>query len=206
MKKYFSSTVFVLSLIFLFSCGKETRDSNEPDESKAIRTELIKEIQNLPKSLVGLGYRKLNSPEKVIFWNTHVDKYLSTHTVSEKLRQHIDLLRGFATPTLYDQLGTAEMDMYVADFTKKWYTIPVNTGLFSAKELIEIATLVGVGKDEVNVSPLPLGGSGCNCYYNISCGSNRYCYENDYCNTYGPMTCGVFGTSRCDGTCDWERD
>lgn len=203
MKKYLSLTA--ISLALLFSCNKETRKSNSDVEAKAIRTELIKEIQSLPNSLVGLGYQKLTNSEKVVFWNTHVDQYLLTHKVSEKLREHIELLRGFATVRLYDQLGTAEADKYVADFTEKWYTIPVSKGLFSAKDLIEIATLVGVGKDEGGVvSVVEPPGSKCDCRYNISCGSYRSCYASTYCGDYGPMECGVFGTSRCDGTCKYD--
>ena len=187
MKKYFVSVILGLSLAFL-ACNKEaTRESNSNIQSKSIRIELIREIQELPNSLVGLGYQKLNNPEKVVFWNTHVDKYLNTHKVSDGLRNHIELLRDFATVKLYDQLGTSDIDKYVADFTNKWYTIPVEKGLFNAKDLVEIATLAGVGKDKdaipYSVDPTePI----CDCRYNISCGSYRSCYSSTYCEIMAP--------------------
>lgn len=204
--KHLKATAIIFSLCFLFSCNKETSDTNLGEESKTIRTELIREIQNLPKANVALGYQKLTNSEKVVFWNTHLDNYINNHTISENLKSHIRLLRSFITKDIYNTLGTPATDKYVADFTEKWYTIPVKQGLFKAKDLVEIATMLGVGKDEnivlSTVPPPP--GSICDCRYNISCGSYRSCYESTYCNDSGPFNCGVFGTSRCDGSCKYD--
>jgi hypothetical protein len=207
MKKYLSPAVTFLILIFLFSCKKEnTNKISANSESKNIRTELIAEIQNLPKSNVALGYRKLTNPEKVVFWKIHLDNYINSRTISQNLRSHIELLRNFISEDVYNTLGTPTTDKYVADFTEKWYTIPIKQGLFKTKDLVEIATLLGVGRDggigTSFVPPPP--GTTCDCRYNISCGSYRSCYASTYCEDNGPFECGLFGTSRCDGTCKFD--
>lgn len=154
---------------------------------------------------MALGYHKLTNSEKVVFWNTHLDNYINKHTISESLKDQIKLLRNFISEDVYNTLGTPATDKYVSDFTEKWYTIPVKQGLFKAKDLVEIATLIGVGKDgDIAPSYVDPVGATCDCRYNISCGSYRSCYSSTYCENSGPFDCGVFGTSRCDGTCKYD--
>lgn len=169
---------------------------------------LISEVENLPQSSVRMGYNQLSSQEKVVFWNRHIERFISSNTLSPELKTHIMKLKSFIKPELYETLGTPVTDKYVLEFTKGWYTDPVQKGIFKADVLGVAGTLMGAGKIENNVEKLRQKAftssteENCDCYYSISCWGTYWCTTKDFCKDQGPYDCGITGTSRCTGTCN----
>lgn len=191
-------------LVAFFSCTK----SNE--NSSAINLDLIKEVENLPKSTVILGYQNLNNNEKVEFWNRHIDSYLNTHIISTEFKDHILKLKNFVRVDLYNTLGTANTDADVEKFTKEWYTDVVKKNVFPHDQLLEVGTIYGVGKNETTLRTMKTTAysessenSACNCYYEVSCWLWKNCISENICKSpnANPYNCGLVGTSRCTGVC-----
>lgn len=204
--------IFLFTVTFLFqNCSKK---ESSVENSSTINFSLIEEIENLPNSIVSLGYNKLKNNEKVEFWNRHVTRYLKTHEdLDKKTIAHINKLKSFLNIDLYDNASSESMQRYVKDFEKKWLLDAVEKEGYNAKTLIEVATLWGAGKQDVtleNMSNIAFKtnsedptNSNCNCYYSLPC-LPKSCNSKPECSPGNPNPgdCGVFGTSRCTGTCE----
>lgn len=205
-------TVALFCLIHFSSCQKSDLKSVNPTSTIATTTinmDLVTEVENLPKSVVSLGYNKLNSSEKVLFWQRHLDQYVKEHNdLSPEIKSQLLEMKKFVTTDLYDNLKTPEMRKRIDAFQRDQYTIPVQQKKIPASILIDAATLRGTGKTEQTLTELQrtavaLASDNCDCYYDISCGLNRFCFSVRECQTNddNPYNCGLFGTSRCTGKC-----
>jgi hypothetical protein len=207
-------TVAMFCLLYFSSCQKSDLKTVEPASAVATTTtvnmDLITEVENLPRSVVSLGYNKLNSSEKVLFWQRHIDQYVKEHSdLSPEIKSQLLEMKKFVTTDLYDNIRKTETRKRIADFQREQYTIPVQQRKISANVLIDAATLVGAGKAEQTLTELQRTAvalatdNNCNCYYDISCSTGKYCFSNPVCSTGddNPYNCGLFGTSRCSGIC-----
>lgn len=204
---------FSLAVIAV-SCTKNQVGQDLPAKATSSRMniELIEEVEELPTSVVPLGYAKFSSAEKVEFWLRHVDRYLNNHPeFPDALVAHIEKLKGFAHVDLYDKGDIPEMREYIENFEKTWYREPIEKGIFPAKALTEASTFWGTGKSEQTLTALQKTAvtsdsesSSCNCIYDLGCPTNKYCYDKPECEPGkgAPANCGVFGTSRCSGKCE----
>lgn len=201
------AVLFMAALLFC-SCSKKSSDMPEV-QSDDVDIALINEVENLPNSLVSLGYNKFTSKEKVVFWTRHVDRYLKLHSnLDERTVNHIKKLRTFLSVDLYDKSQSADMKKYVNEFEKAWLLDAIEKQGFDAKTLVEVGTLRGAGKAESTLEiasklSFTTTTENCTCYYTAyclpaSCISQPECAAGQPDN---PGDCGVFGTSRCTGRC-----
>lgn len=200
--------IFLLvSICYLTACSKDESVKND----KTVNIALINEVTNLPRSLVTLGYANLNSEEKVIFWKNHVDNYLKDHPeLSPALVEHIQELKKFARKEIWDNNSLPEMRRKIDDFEQNWFVKPIESGIFPGEVLVDVATIIGVGKpDKVTLQRRSellstLAEANCKCRYDIYCATTP-CVSKPECaagQPNNPGNCGVFGTSRCTGRCE----
>ncbi|WP_207535311.1 bacteriocin fulvocin C-related protein [Desertivirga arenae] len=213
--------LLVLVGLIVYSC-KKTEDENydlainKPNTVSITSMKLIREVEDLPKSHIGLGYSKLTPEEKVVFWNRQIDNYLLENKVSDELKDHILKLKSFITVNLYENLGKPETEKLVDKFTKEWLLDPIQNGRFPAKTLISVSTLYGRKTKESSIKTLNTASYStsseqsitCDCYYSVYCqigtGGSNLCMTQDACktNSDNPFNCGITGTSRCVGRCE----
>lgn len=94
---------------------------------------------------------------------------------------------------------TLEQEAFMAKFTNEWYTKPVAQGRFKKEDLLNAATVYGLGDKSTSITPqvAALTGS-CNCRYDIGCDTNYYCRR---VTCTANVDCGIVGTSKCVGIC-----
>lgn len=207
---YFSQLLLIIAVLVSCNHGEiksispsatEQRDAQLDRES----LRLVEEVESLPKSVVSLGYAKLNSQQKVLLWNRHIDKCLQDPNMSVALKKHVLKLKGIPNVDMYDKDQSEQQKAIVDKLTESWYTKPVEAGLFTADELLNVCTVARLGvADNVNAraaSPsdfeIPQLKPPCNCNYNIGC--VRRC-NTGACGT-DSKSCGFFGSSTCSGAC-----
>ncbi|MCF0061346.1 bacteriocin fulvocin C-related protein [Dyadobacter chenwenxiniae] len=202
-------TMCIVAFTFM-ACNNELAIS--PDEKEQGSTQLVDEVMALPHRVVPLGYAKLSGAEKVVLWNKHIDKYLSSNKLSKDVIAHIELLRKFNTIEIFENANDPLIKERIAKFEKSWLVEPLANGTIPREVLFRVGTLAGLGVAEADLGSLNSrvsakaseGGSGgatCECRYDLGClGWDNTCDKGNCRDAYN-SSCGVFGTSNCTGKC-----
>lgn len=201
MKK---TTIMIAAvLVSAVLCYALTAKKAEASDMK-INLAKIAEVQKFPQSTIRLAYNTLSNEEKAFFWKMHVDQYVAKTDIDPKLKKYVLDLREIITPELYASLKTGENAAKIKQMNAEFEKV-VNSNEFSKDQLIAVTSFSSMGVPEVSMNALEntaaLVASECDCYYSISCSGSKTCEESQHCKDNGPFDCGLFGTSRCTGTC-----
>jgi hypothetical protein len=119
-------------------------------------------------------------------------------------------LSNLVSPELFAKIGTPELEAFMKEFEEEWFHKASEQGLFTQKELFLIGTIDGLGVIDSSLEQKPSNGkveeveAGCNCRYSLSCGFGGSCFSNKQCiSSRENTTCGLMGTSLCDGKCSY---
>ncbi|WP_091542330.1 bacteriocin fulvocin C-related protein [Thermoflexibacter ruber] len=200
-------------ICMLFSCEKAielSKTENDLIKSPNINLALLSEIENLPNYAVKFSYSNLNPEEKTILWTRHFEKHLSNKKYSKAQLAHINKLFALVSVDLFRRAGTPELEAFMKEFEKEWFYKASESGLFTVQELFFIGTVDGLGIVDANLDKNLSSGrveeveAGCNCRYSLSCGFGGSCVSNKQCiSSRENTTCGLMGTSLCDGKCSY---
>lgn len=184
--------------IIIGSQGCTDSDSPLPGEDM----QLVLEVENLSRSVVDLGYAKLNSRQKVLLWTRHLDSFQNKDGVSPELVQYVNDLKGILSVEYFDKVGKTESEEYFAKITEKWYTEPIRSGKFTADQLLDLTSVFRLGVEDsdaaARTSDISLPSKPkCACVYNMGC-VNRCNIGN--CAS-GDNSCGFWGNTACSGRC-----
>ena len=208
---FLKNPVLLLSLfIFLLSCKEvEVSNSHEIDDhakfEESVDEGLVNEIFELEQISVSAAYMLLNPGEKAMFWNKHLNTIINSGRFSDRQVEHIKILQDLVSVDLFSRVGTIELELEMDDFSREWIGKSDNEQLFTPEQLIEIATINGIGKQISNQSitgSRVLAKTKCDCRYSLGCPDDN-CHESDDCTKkeFKSYTCGILGTSRCTGRC-----
>ena len=213
MKKFNQFILLFMFIIAISGCQKDYLETKSVFSSgKSILSEqsmdLIRAVENLPNSVVQLGFKKLSPEEKFVFWTRHIDNFLKNNKLTLETENHIMNLKKFLRVDLFTNIGSEETKKQIDDFEKAWLIDPVASGKFDAKTLVFASSLMNVGKkDDVSKTAIASGEPICHCRLTI------YCQIGDWHGTCDDGKCvvatdeeeggcGLFGTSNCTGICN----
>jgi len=208
MKKMLAA-IGITSFVFAFTVLIVSFGNKDSTKGELVNMRLIREVEKLPNSIVYLGVDRLNSREKVVFWNRHLDEYVSTHVVSKELSQHIQKLRDFIKVETFDAISKNNDSKLINDFTHDWLVTPIKKGIFTNKTLSDIATLSGVGTKEQTLYYLNkkayMDNIECNCTMSYQCYSSVYPAATCVTTPGSCLirVCGIVGTLYCNGQCNF---
>ena len=202
MNKFVAGKLLKIAMAICVTVGfLGCTDKDSPLEDKGLQ--LVLEVENLSRSVVDLGYAKLNPTQKTLLWNRHLDNYMRRDDVSPALVQYIGNLKGILSVEYFERVGKEESEEYFAGITEKWYTKPIRDGKFTEDQLLDLISVFRLGKEDTHSGaraadfqlPAKLP---CACVYNLGCLSFNCRIGN--CAS-GDNSCGFWGNTRCLGRC-----